>query len=150
LPKATATPLPAATVTPTTVPATATSSPSPTLSPDEALATVTTLYETNNDCLLPCWWGFTPGISVWTDVKAALLPLANEIHEREDDSAALVTHGVVELPNTYYSGLDAGRSVGHAYLVKSGIIQAINVFVSEPTSLFTPVSIPLSLHFTLT
>jgi hypothetical protein len=52
-----------------------------------------------------------------------------------------VTYGHVKLPNTYYSGLDAGRSVGHSYRVKSGIIQAIDVFVSEPTSLFTPVSI---------
>ena len=27
------------------------------------------LYEANNLCDLPCWWGITPGISTWTESK---------------------------------------------------------------------------------
>jgi hypothetical protein len=27
------------------------------------------MYEANNICSLPCWWGITPGISTWTEAK---------------------------------------------------------------------------------
>jgi hypothetical protein len=27
------------------------------------------LYEANNICSLPCWWGISPGISTWTESK---------------------------------------------------------------------------------
>jgi len=27
------------------------------------------MYEANNICSLPCWWGITPGVSTWTEAK---------------------------------------------------------------------------------
>lgn len=61
-----------AVVTPTTL---------STLSYDEALVTVQTLYETNNGCLLPCWWGITPGKTTWEQTKDLLSPFVSQILE---------------------------------------------------------------------
>lgn len=43
--------------------------PSPTLSPDDANAKVLDLLQNNAGCVLPCWWGITPGE---TDEQTAL------------------------------------------------------------------------------
>jgi len=40
--------------------------PLPTLS---FYKTVYLMYEANNICSLPCWWGITPGVSTWTEAK---------------------------------------------------------------------------------
>src|SRR5690606_9352594 len=130
----------ATTLTPTQEPApikTSTPSLLSTLSPDEALETVITLYETNSGCLLPCWWGIVPGSSQWTDVKNDLSSIAYKITEVVDDSNTSVTYGYVHLPNTYY-GLDSGRPVVHGYFVENDIVDAIGVRVSEPSPLYKP------------
>ncbi len=118
--------------------ATATISPLPPLSPEEVLATVTMLYETNLDCMLPCWWGFTPGQTDWLTAKKFLSPIADAIFE-PSEPAENPNWNVVEihLPNTFYKT----RVMIHNYLIEEDIIQAFEVMVSEPSPLFTPVSI---------
>lgn len=131
----TSTPVPSQTLVPT---ATDTPSPLPPLSPDEALATVTMLYETNRDCLLPCWWGFTPGQTDWIAVKNFLSPFADAIFEPSEPPENPAWNVVeIHLPNTFYTT----RVVIHNYLIDEGVMQAFEVMVSEPSSLFTPVSI---------
>jgi hypothetical protein len=50
--------------------------PNPTLSTEEALLKVRELLETNGGCEFPCWWGLTPGISMWDEAKKILEPIA--------------------------------------------------------------------------
>ena len=61
------------TVTPTaTITNTVTPTPTHTLEPglgyDEAVESILNLLATNGDCTLPCWIGFTPGVSTRDDV----------------------------------------------------------------------------------
>ncbi len=54
----------------------------PTLSPNEAANKVISLLSDNHnpDCLLPCWWGATPGQTYWQDIEPFLNSLAKTIH----------------------------------------------------------------------
>lgn len=72
-PQSTLTPLPTQTMT---------STPWPTLLPDDAANKVSTLLAENQNpnCLLPCWWGATPGQTHWQDIEPFLNSLAKEIH----------------------------------------------------------------------
>jgi hypothetical protein len=129
------------TSTPTPAPTTtSTPSPLPPLSAAEALATVTMLYETNRECMLPCWWGFTPGQTDWIIAKEFLTPFADAIYEGIDPPTPL-WNVEIYLPNTFYTDLDAGRSIIHNYSINEEKINAFEVRISEPSSLFTPMSI---------
>jgi hypothetical protein len=44
----------------------------PTLSSAEAETKITDLLLHNADCLLPCWWGITPGVTTWNEAKQFL------------------------------------------------------------------------------
>jgi hypothetical protein len=52
--------------------ATLTSPPLPTLAPTDAQALIIDLLQNNAGCRLPCWWGFTPGITHWEDARRYL------------------------------------------------------------------------------
>jgi hypothetical protein len=41
----------------------------PTIAPDQRQQYVLDLLKNNANCQLPCWWGFNPGITQWTDVN---------------------------------------------------------------------------------
>lgn len=73
-PQPTLTPLPTETVTPT---------PWPTLPPDEAANKVLALLVDNQNpnCLLPCWWGATPGQTNWEDIAPFLNSFATKIRK---------------------------------------------------------------------
>ncbi len=51
--------------------------PWPTLPADEALEVILALYENNGGCELPCWWGVTPGETLWKDVYARFAPFSH-------------------------------------------------------------------------
>jgi hypothetical protein len=72
-PTPTATPTPSPTATPSFTP---TLTPLPTLSSDEALEYVGELFHTNKGCTLPCWWGITPGQTLWADARRFLAQFA--------------------------------------------------------------------------
>jgi hypothetical protein len=58
-------PSPTYTLTPTVIPSMTALPILPTLSPSEAVTLIKDLLVNNAGCKLPCWWGFTPGTSVW-------------------------------------------------------------------------------------
>ena len=135
---ATPDPTPTKEMTPTPAPSvTVTPSPLPTLLPDEALATVFMLFETNRGCLLPCWWGFTPGQTDWLTAKQFLSPIAKVIYEPPESRRTLLWSVEVHLPNTDYTNVP----IIHNYLIEEDIIQAFEVWMQEPTSFFTPISV---------
>ena len=66
-------PTPVTTPTPTILPvATETPVAIPTPPNGEIREQVLWLFETNNGCLLPCWWGITPGQTEWSVAEAFL------------------------------------------------------------------------------
>ena len=86
-------PLPSTTPTPTEKPATftptstlePTSTETPVLIPTAPGKSVTEqvlwLFETNNGCQLPCWWGITPGQTTWATAASFLTILDQNIYE---------------------------------------------------------------------
>ena len=83
-PEETAIPPTSTPIPPTQVPtATVAPTPLPTLPPDEAVAKVLSLLQDNRnpDCLLPCWWGATPGQTNWHDIEPLLRSVALKITE---------------------------------------------------------------------
>jgi len=72
----TLTPTPTSTSTPTPT-ATPTLTPLPTLPLQDAKNLVQELFETNRGCLLPCWWGITPGQTTWGEARQFLEQFAD-------------------------------------------------------------------------
>lgn len=62
-------PSPTYTLTPTFIPSMTALPILPTLSASEAETLINDLLVSNSGCKLPCWWGFTPGISMWNVAK---------------------------------------------------------------------------------
>lgn len=84
----------------------------PTLSPQQAEGVIHGLFEDNGGCLLPCFWGITPGETEWQAAQQFLLPLAFQIYA--DDISA-----EVRLPDPTNSNATELRQ---AYAYEDGII----------------------------
>ncbi len=67
--------LPTNTIVPTKLP---TLTPLPTLKKDDAERSIKELFTANSKCRLPCFNGFTPGKSSWSEVKNALLSISDD------------------------------------------------------------------------
>lgn len=68
---------------PTTATFTVTTTSMPTVSPKEIEFIVDELFQNNGNCLLPCFWGFTPGQTRWSEVEHFLQPIAFNIRNYE-------------------------------------------------------------------
>jgi len=68
-------------ITPTLIP-TLTSTPSPlpvpTLTSQEKIDRVAEIQKDNGDCIYPCWWGITPGVTTWEEADRILSPVASK------------------------------------------------------------------------
>ncbi len=121
-----------ATVMPTDIPTPSlTVTPTPTWSAVETKAFLLDLYENNNGCRLPCWWGFELGKTKWETAKKVLEPIALMI-DPLGSSNGLVTY-YVEVPH-----LDPDLySSSQIYLVRNGVIDEIeiNIFQTPYASL---------------
>lgn len=69
-------------------------SPVATLTTSEKKNLVNNLLLTNGGCELPCWWGFTPGKTSWTDIEAFFTRFSATILPFERDEG--YTHYYVE------------------------------------------------------
>ncbi|MCL4266742.1 MAG: hypothetical protein KJ069_26420 [Anaerolineae bacterium] len=132
-PLPTETPLPLATVTPT---------PWPTLPPNEAADKVLALLADNQnpECLLPCWWGATPGQTHWHDIEPFLKSFALEI--KANSSAALVylpLHEAIEVPGfdgyVAYSWNDSG-------VIKEISLKPMNISGYDPQTMMILHGVP--------
>jgi hypothetical protein len=72
----------------------------PTIPPDEIDAAINEIVETNGGCLLPCWWGISPGETTWIEAKQFLDQYNAELSssERIDHIVDNHSHTI-----TYYS-----------------------------------------------
>lgn len=76
----------------------------------------------NNDCRLPCWWGFVPGETAWKDVEELLLYLGVRIGSVPGIEPDTIFHGT--------GGFDfAGKSIFNnvSFEEKKGLIYAIHI-----------------------
>ncbi|MBK9052907.1 MAG: hypothetical protein IPL78_18930 [Chloroflexi bacterium] len=53
----------------------------------------------NPDCLLPCWWGATPGQTYWQDIEPFLNSLAKTIHY-SSSGTSFGTEVILPLPQS--------------------------------------------------
>jgi hypothetical protein len=112
---------PVTTYTPT---ATATRKPQPTFTSKEAEEMVKDLIATNGGCLLPCWWGITPGVTTWEETRSFLEPFATRILTLRENLYGVT---IDNLPESISDG-GVGATIG----VKDDIVQTIRTDVFYP------------------
>lgn len=128
------TPLLMATVMPTTL---------PTLSPDEAMGKVNSLLEDthNSHCLLPCWWGATPGQTYWQDLSAYLTTFALAVDFFPEQSLYVAMFPVSESIN-YRGKLNIAYTIDASEIVTAISIAAVNVEGYDPQIMMTLYGVP--------
>ncbi len=95
--------------------------PKYTLEPTQALELAESLLETNNGCLLPCWWGFTPGKTKWSEAQQFLETFAS-VHLYENQGE--VVGAEVDL---WVSKRLASAYLPQIYHIENGVIQSMEV-----------------------
>lgn len=121
-PTATPTPLPTATATPPAI---------PTPPGADVLEQVLWLYETNNGCQLPCWWGIVPGETKW-DVAAQLLELFDSNISFASNPGLINYSPEIPLPPNVFDS----ASTTPIYSVRNGVVHGIltHVAMSDKTA----------------
>ena len=135
---------PTARPTPTLLPTeTATATPWPTLPPDEAADKVLALLADNQnpDCLLPCWWGATPGRTRWSDVFPYLQSFSLQAYAYPQDSLYVIAY---PLPSDI-SGLEEFH-IGYTYNASNTItsidVPSINIEGYDAKTMITLYGVP--------
>jgi len=133
VPSATFTPTPTdtPTVTPTLLPtATATPPAIPTPPGADVLEQVLWLYETNNGCQLPCWWGIVPGETTW-DVAEQFLELFDSNISFASNPGIINYSPEIPLPSQIFNAV----STLPIYSVRNGVVHGIltDVAVGDKT-----------------
>lgn len=93
----TGTPLPTSTSRPTVSPV-PTTTVSPTLTAGEEQTLVLELFENNAGCRLPCWWGFTPGETTWSEAEAFFISLGETPAEYHRPEGTMIYNVQLEVP----------------------------------------------------
>lgn len=84
------------------------------------------LVSRDPDCLLPCWWGITPGETSWEDARQVFEVIGAEIVSGPGSMPGLVTFNIkYPLPGTDHAG-------GARILVRDGRVETL--FVSAETN----------------
>lgn len=126
--------LPAETVTPT---------PWPTLPPDEAVNKVLSLLADNQnpDCLLPCWWGATPGQTRWWDIQPYLQSFSLQTYAYPQDSLYVIAFPI---PSNI-SDLEefhVGYTVNELDIIATIGIPRLNIVGYDPPTMMTIHGVP--------
>lgn len=107
----------------------ATITPLPVVLPEvTAEALLVDLLANNDNCLLPCLWGATPGQTLWSDTKWLLWELGGQIDEPDDPM-----NGVYDVRLPYVPEEINNDTLGLEifYSVEVGIIQTIKVIAGH-------------------
>lgn len=98
----------------------------PTPPNDEIKQQVLWLFETNNGCQLPCWWGITPGQTKWSTAEEFLHRFDRDIYS-SSSTPGLVYYGVtIPLPTEVFAEDRAELGIS----VRNGIVEFIDTRVS--------------------
>ncbi|MEM7336806.1 MAG: hypothetical protein AAF490_32335 [Chloroflexota bacterium] len=125
------------TATPTKMP-----TPRPTLSFDEAVEQVINLLRDNQnpDCLLPCWWGATPGITNWDEIEPLLITIG-----RVDRTTPMGVSIELPLPESLLApGFDFNQVFiwNEDKILTSIQIDSINISGYDPVTMMTLYGVP--------
>lgn len=101
--------------------------------PIEAEKTILDLYQNNGNCLLPCFWGFTPGLTEWHTAKQFMTTFAYEIYPNNPEGESFIREVYFSLPQVSSVPID------HMYGIERGIITTIEAYL-----LMVPDNIPQS------
>jgi hypothetical protein len=108
----------------------------PTLTEDESVEAIRDLTSTNGGCRLPCVWGFTPGVTTWSEAEAFLLTLRPEIDIVGPD--IITRNSISYIANSYYVSYqipEMPRRVGIRIGVLDGIVSDISAGYGKPLEL---------------
>ena len=103
---------------------TASLTPLATYPPEEALAKVLELLETNAECQLPCWWGIVPGETRANDAYNFLSSITNAIFGDTTDSSTYDSFYVQISLTIEYS---PGDFIFQNFSYSDGLIEGIHV-----------------------
>lgn len=142
------TPTPTNTQTPIpTLEPTATETPAVIATPQgtNAQEQVLWLFETNNNCQLPCWWGMIPGQTTWDAAKQFLETFVSNI--QSVSGPQLVNYSpVIPLPSEAYEiNNEYASNMYPIYTVRNGIVEEILTEVSigdTPPGYLAPYLLP--------
>jgi len=85
------------------------------------------LYETNNGCQLPCWWGITPGQTTWNTAERFFNLFASTILSASTSSPNSMSYSpIIPLPSEVFRE----DTVSPIYSVRDGIVGQIGTRVS--------------------
>lgn len=115
------------TETPSPLP-TSTAEPGQILTPpgNSAEEQVLWLYETNNGCQLPCWWGIVPGETDWQTARAFLRRFDQDIYRNDLPSGEIFFAVDVPLPTEVFSENRTELGI----LVANDVVQGMQAAVS--------------------
>lgn len=103
----------------------------PTPPVDEVTEQVLWLYETNNNCQFPCWWGITPGQTEWSTAEVFLKRFDPYIFGSSwglPSTSGLVYYvPSIPLPPEINSGSQTEPWI----LVQSGVVEKMQIHVSS-------------------
>jgi hypothetical protein len=102
----------------------------PTLTTLKAQQTVTSFYDNNGECEMPCWWGITPGKTTWQEARAKLSPLATEKGPYQmGKRGAYAYYYYVPFPMGFHPStlIDYGPMV----IIQKGIVYAVGINSAE-------------------
>ncbi len=84
------------------------------------------LYETNNGCQLPCWWGIVPGQTEWQTAKKLLSRFDQDIYQSSSASDE-ISYGInIPLPLEVFAEDRTDLNI----FVRDGIVEIIDTHVS--------------------
>ena len=115
--------------------------PLPTLSPEEAVHQVMALLEDNQnpECLLPCWWGATPGITYWREIEPFLSTFSTtSLREKSRVWIELPLSETVSESSRYtqlYAWDESGK-------IETIAIQSINIAGYDAKTMMTQYGVP--------
>ncbi len=80
---------------------------------------VSDLLETNGNCEFPCWWGITPGVTLWEDAQSFLNLFNENLYKRDYE-------GITSYIYTFLDPIE-NREFNIDFLVRNGIVDEIRI-----------------------
>ncbi|HSH04547.1 MAG TPA: hypothetical protein VLL52_18700 [Anaerolineae bacterium] len=99
--------------------------PYPTISIDEAGQLYQSLYENNNDCLLPCWWNFEVGKTSLEEVEQFYTMMGAYLYHRGMRDEIILEALFVN------AHIEDGIQTRHIYRTQNNIIQEIEAQIGR-------------------
>jgi len=79
------------------------------------------LFETNNNCQLPCWWGITPGITKWNAAQEFISVFDSDVYEAITSSGSTYYETGIPLPSEMF----LEKYMPLSFLVRDGLVEEI-------------------------